>query len=1507
MFLFFNYGHCHPSSPDVVHGQAQFLKDKNQLIIQTQSDKTIINWDAFSIDSGEVAHFLQPHETSATLNRVLSQSPSTILGSLTSNGVLFLINPNGILVGPGGSIDVNGLIASTLDIQNAEFLNGDNLDFLGSSDAAIENLGLIKGGGEGVYLIGRHLINKGNILAVSSEVHFGAGSHILLKTDDRHIYIQPDLEGISEGVGADLEGTVEAVRIEVHADGNLYDLAIRHSAKTKALALAEKGGEIYLVAKDGEVYVQDESHLIAQKQIEVLGEKVALTGQAYLEIQEEGEILIGGSPKRMDSDSINATHTFFGSDVLVNANGSESGDSGNVTIFATGRAGFFGKVQAKGGQKGGDGGIVEVSGFKDLVFNGIIETEATNGYDGLLILDPTNITISGGATAGGTFDGGSPLNTFSTAFTAAAATLNNTALSTALQTNDVLVTTTSGFGSAGNITIGAATTLNLATSHTLTLQADNNITISSSLTMSGPPAGTTALSMIAGNDITLTSAVTGTNLASMSMAATGDILIDNAVSAPGATLTMIATGNVVSQGVGTNSITANQCMISAGAGVTITNDIIFTGGGSASALSITAGTTFAHNNIMTFNNWGTATASSVSGNFLVDQQARCTGVGTLTFNGGVDLINQGTTNLFNDLSGNNTDLFFNANRDVVINSQIDINNFKSCTIQPARDFDLNHDFEPDNTTTVTVNAGRDIVHVGGSADVIANNVTTLSFIAANNFTSTRPFTTTNVATVNITAISGDVAIGIGGTTNVNGSNATVTAGNNISLATTFRNNTSGDITFSAVNDVNIGPSTILAQVGTRNGLMKVTSGRDLNVVGGGGSNDRSQIGFNNAVVTSDIDLTVGRDINVTAGGSTNSIAHIGHGFATAGNYTGDIIINSVGRNVTLMGDAGPVGSIKFAQIGHTRFSGASVSSFTGDIRGTAVGSPASISGTLRLVGGTDTTCFALFGHGGRDSNSIDTYSGNIRVHANEIDLSGGTSTDCFANIGFFAVAQTAGINPVTIASPSSVQAISDTVLTMTANTNGIVSIGGRVLNTAAHLCSMDIDSVDIQTGGNLVMTSGTGIETDATIGAFSNFGICDTNLSMTIGGDLLINAGTGAVAQIVNGSGATAALKNITIQVTGNITPSVAGVFAAFIENPTGNLDVAALGTITLPSLTRISNVGASSGTLNVNGGSIAAFSGGNITNNGGGATSAIATLGDLSVSDTSMVSSVGNLVSAARSNLIVFDNASITSSAGTLQASAGEDITALGTAGGSAFFSSASTGIYTAGRNISLRGLSAVNDGLITNTGGDLTLIAGANIEINAFGKVETAGPGILTLVVDNLFPVSPGIGFGEFNLATMGTVSALGGGPIRIFTARRDQNMIVGIGNINGSTYVPGPLFVDSATEQWETYYPSSVGGAPFTLFYKDGLSTFAGPPTDFDILGLNPNAFVPFYELSYILEGYRQDPVFAWLYILPIENKWCKREKKEEGKHSLCETNILNITRLPPYMHRTSPIEF
>ena len=1493
--------YSNPSCPDVIKGMAQFTQEGQQLTIKTQTDKTIINWDQFSVNANEITHFLQPHKHAATLNRVLSAVPSEILGSLSSNGVLFLINPNGIVVGPGGQIDVNGLVASTLDVSNGAVLRGDDLLFSGDSKAAVENYGLIQGGDDGVYLIGRHLVNQGDVLAVSSEVHFGAGSRILLKTQDKHIYIQPDLESSSEGIGVDHAGTIEAGHVEIHSDGNLYELAVRHTGKIQAVATTEREGEIYLVAFGGETRVEEGGTLLADKRIEVLGTHVALLDYEKLDTKESGTIVVGGLPER----GLNATHTVIGSDVVIDSNLSEVGDGGNVTVFGTDTAAYFGNIRAMGGSKAGNGGTVEVSGYNNLVFRGLVNTEASNGKNGLLILDPTNITISGAATTGGTFSGLSPTDTFSLAFTGAAATLNSGDLNTALQSNDVLVTTASAFGAAGDITISGTTNLNLlTTSHTLTLRADNNINLNSPLTMIDSAGGTSVLNMnaLGTGAINLNSSITGSNLDSINLTtASGTIDLDNAINASGITVNITSGGALTSTGGGTNTLTAGQCTISAATGITITNDITFTGNGASSNLSMTAGTVFTHNQVMRFNNWGTATASSVTGNFLVDNQVTCTGTDTLIFNGGVDLISQGGTNLFNDLSGQNTDLFLNANQDITINSQIDINNFNSATLTATRDFVLNQDFEPDQTTTVSVVAGRDILHTGAAADIIANNGTTLSFTAGNDFRSDEPFTANNFTNVNITATAGDVTILVGGTTNVPGANTTVTAGNDINLLTTFRNLTSGDISFNATNDVNIGPSTILAQVGTRNGTMTVNAGRDLNVVGGSGTNDRSQIGFNNALVDSDIDLTVGRDINVLAGGNSNSIAVIGHGF-TAGTYRGDIIINSVGKDVNITGDPGVAGSTKFAHIGHSRFT-SGISSFTGDIRGTAVGSPASISGVLRLTGGNDTTCFSLFGHGGRDSNALETYSGNIRVHANEIVLDGGTSTDCFANIGFFAVAQTGGVNPVIIAPTSSVEVISDTTISMTAMNNGIVSIGGRVLNTAAHLSSMDLSSVSIRTGGDLTMTSGTGVETDATIGAFSNFGTSDTNLTMNIGGDLLINAGTGAVVQIVNGSG-TIASKNTTIQVAGNIKPSVSGGFSAFIENPTGNLDVIAQGVITLSASTRISNVGASGGELNVTGGEVLAFSGGAITNSGAGISSVNTTTGDLTISSTSSATSVGNLSVNSTRDIVCFDGALVSSSGGTVSVAAARDIALTGAGTGSATISSAGNGIYTAGRDVYLRGVSAVNEGVIENTTGVLQVIAGECIEVNAFGRVENLGTGSLTLVVDNNFPVPPMIGPGAFSLSALGTVSALGGGPVRIFTAVRDQNMIAGTGNLNGSTFTPGPFLVDSSTEQWRTYFPSGFGGSPFTIFYKEGIPSGGGTiPSVLDVLSRNPNAFVPLYELSFILEGYKQDPVFSWLYQLRVKNQWC--EKGEEDPY--CVPDFLNIKKLPPYTHRLDPIEF
>ena len=115
-----------PVNPTVVNGNASFNQSGNVLTV-TNSNGAIINWNRFSIAAGETTQFVQPSVSSSVLNRVLSD-PSTIYGTLNSNGQVFLVNPSGIIVGSGGRIDAGGIVLSTGNISNPDFLGG-NLRF----------------------------------------------------------------------------------------------------------------------------------------------------------------------------------------------------------------------------------------------------------------------------------------------------------------------------------------------------------------------------------------------------------------------------------------------------------------------------------------------------------------------------------------------------------------------------------------------------------------------------------------------------------------------------------------------------------------------------------------------------------------------------------------------------------------------------------------------------------------------------------------------------------------------------------------------------------------------------------------------------------------------------------------------------------------------------------------------------------------------------------------------------------------------------------------------------------------------------------------------------------------------------------------------------------------------------------------------------------------------------------------------------------------------------------
>ena len=90
------------------------------MTIRQATDQAILNWQTFNIGASASVNFIQPSASSIALNRVLGSDPSAIYGQLTANGQVFLVNPSGVLFGPGARVDVAGLVASTLAIRDAD-------------------------------------------------------------------------------------------------------------------------------------------------------------------------------------------------------------------------------------------------------------------------------------------------------------------------------------------------------------------------------------------------------------------------------------------------------------------------------------------------------------------------------------------------------------------------------------------------------------------------------------------------------------------------------------------------------------------------------------------------------------------------------------------------------------------------------------------------------------------------------------------------------------------------------------------------------------------------------------------------------------------------------------------------------------------------------------------------------------------------------------------------------------------------------------------------------------------------------------------------------------------------------------------------------------------------------------------------------------------------------------------------------------------------------------------
>ncbi|MCG8435239.1 MAG: filamentous hemagglutinin N-terminal domain-containing protein, partial [Gammaproteobacteria bacterium] len=174
---------ANPENGVIVAGDAQITQTSAQrLDVNQLSDSAIINWQGFSIAADEHTHFTQPSADSVALNRVTGGDLSRIFGQLSADGRIFLVNPNGIVFGSNSQVDVSGLVASTADIDNADFLAGDyNFNIPGNPNASVINQGTITVADGGLAaFVAPGVANHGVIQAHLGKVTLAAGNRFTL-------------------------------------------------------------------------------------------------------------------------------------------------------------------------------------------------------------------------------------------------------------------------------------------------------------------------------------------------------------------------------------------------------------------------------------------------------------------------------------------------------------------------------------------------------------------------------------------------------------------------------------------------------------------------------------------------------------------------------------------------------------------------------------------------------------------------------------------------------------------------------------------------------------------------------------------------------------------------------------------------------------------------------------------------------------------------------------------------------------------------------------------------------------------------------------------------------------------------------------------------------------------------------------------------------------------------------------------------------------------------------
>jgi len=398
-----------PTLPSVVHGVATVTRPAlGQMSVQQGSQQVVINWQSFSIGANGRVTFNQPNAQSVALNRVVGVDPSVVMGTLAANGRVFLVNPNGVLFGAGSSVNVGGLVASTLNLDDNDFLAGRYAFTRGAAArAGVVNEGRLEARPGGVIaLIGSTVEQRGSISTPGGTTALAAGRTVTLDFQGDGLtqlrVTEGDLHALASNTGALV---AEGGRVLMLADTTqAKGLVVNQGGVVRARSLTPGPGGVVIAGGAGDVSITgsvDTRGGSGQRggDVSVSGRNVGLLGTGHIDASG------GSSGAHVELVATKAGEggkgreggiVVVGSNASISADATALGNGGRVDLTGA-SVRLHGSISARGADRGGNGGLVKLTATEGVDTAGMrVDASAVKGSPGTLDIDPWDVTIRSG-------------------------------------------------------------------------------------------------------------------------------------------------------------------------------------------------------------------------------------------------------------------------------------------------------------------------------------------------------------------------------------------------------------------------------------------------------------------------------------------------------------------------------------------------------------------------------------------------------------------------------------------------------------------------------------------------------------------------------------------------------------------------------------------------------------------------------------------------------------------------------------------------------------------------------------------------------------------------------------------------------------------------------------------------------------------------------------------------------------------------------------------------------